>query len=95
MNSCAVAVADRGVKDYRDVVIECYGDENAALRERIVSLEADVAVYRELTCAAFDALRDRTVRYQRLQESSNRLSEEYRALREQLLLNAGADDATL
>jgi hypothetical protein len=74
------------------IVIEDLALSESELLERVASLEADVGVYRELTGAAFDALRRLTVRYQRLQESSNRLRDEYRELREQLLLNAGADE---
>jgi hypothetical protein len=75
-----------------DLVVVDLADENAELRERLVSLETDVAVYRELVIGAFDALRHLTVRYQKLQESSSRVRDEYQALREQRLLEAGADD---
>ena len=78
--------------DTTQLVIEDLALNEVVLRERIVSLETDVAVYRELTVAAFDALRHLTVRYQRLQESSRRDTDELRAHREQQLLEAGADD---
>lgn len=78
--------------DYRDLVIRQLSDDEALLLERVASLEADVATYRELANAACDALRDLTVRHKRLQESTERLRDEYRALRERLLFEAGADD---
>ena len=81
-----------GKDSVAEITVEMLADENIALRERNGSLDADVAVYRELTCAAFDALRDLTVRYHRLQECSRRVRDEYQALREQRLLEAGADD---
>ena len=49
------------MSDYRDLVIEDLATEAIESRERIVSLEQDVAVYRELTTASFDALRSLTV----------------------------------
>jgi hypothetical protein len=78
--------------DFRDLVITQLTDDEVLLKERIASLESDLGVYRELTCAAFDALRDLTVRYKRLQESSNQLRDEYAAFRERILLQDGADD---
>ena len=80
------------VPGYRDLVIAELADAEAALREQVASLEADVATYRELTIAAVDALRHLAVQHQALQASSARLGDEYRALRERLLLSAGADD---
>lgn len=67
--------------------------ENAEQRERILGLEADVAVYRELTSAALDALRDLTCRHRALQDSSTALREEYRAVRQEWWLTVGAADA--
>jgi phage shock protein A len=78
-------------QDDRDVVIRQLADDEALLLERISSLEADVGVYRELAAAACDALRDLTVRYQRLHASFSQLRDAYRALRARLL-EAGADD---
>ena len=78
--------------DYRDLVIEQLRDDEALLRERVASLEADVAVYRELAAAAVDALRDLTARFERLQNSSRLLRDELSAFRERVLLESGADD---
>ena len=55
-------------------------------------LEADVATYRELAVAALDALREKTLKNKFLTEDNRRLVDELRALREELLLRAGADD---
>ncbi len=73
----------------KDAALEFFAGRELELRERVASLEADVAVYRELAVAGFDALRDLTVRYRRLQASANRVHDEYRELRQQLLLEAG------
>jgi hypothetical protein len=80
------------VKDYREVVITDLADENGWLRERVASLEADVAVYRELAIAAMDALREVTVRNQALEPTNARLRDEVKAYRENALLRAGAED---
>jgi uncharacterized coiled-coil protein SlyX len=75
-----------------DLVIADLADENALLLDRIVSLETDVAVYRDIGVAALDALTDSTRSYARLRDQLRSVSEEYRALREQLQLQAGFDD---
>jgi precorrin isomerase len=79
--------------DHRDLAIAEFADTEAALLERLVNLEADVAAYRELSTAAFDALRTLTVEYQTLQASCHRLREQYRALCERTLLKAGVDES--
>jgi hypothetical protein len=68
------------------LVIETLALSEAELCERVASLEADVAVYHELICAAFDAVRTLTVQNQHLQESYRRQQDENRALREETLL---------
>lgn len=68
------------------LVVSFFADENHALRERIVSLETDVATYRELTNATLDALSDLTVQHKRLREQHHQVQSEYRALRERILL---------
>jgi predicted nuclease with TOPRIM domain len=78
--------------DYRDLVIEMLADAEAALLEHVASLEADVATYRELTCAAFDALQRLTHQHDRLREQHQRLLDEYRSFRERTLLNAHDTD---
>jgi YD repeat-containing protein len=75
-----------------DMVIEHLALSEAELLERVASLEADVAIYQELTCAAFDALHDLTVSRDREREQHQRVCDEYRALREHVMLQAGADD---
>jgi YD repeat-containing protein len=82
----------RDYRDYRDLVIEDACIELEMKDERIASLEADIAIYRELTCVAFDALRDLTVSRDRDRQQHQYVRDEYRALRERLLLRAEADD---
>ena len=60
--------------------------------DRIESLEADVSVYRELACAALDALSDLTRRHRLQTTDVARLNTETRMYREEQLLRAGADD---
>lgn len=69
-----------------DLVIAALADENARLYERIMSLETDAAVYRELGQAAIDALQHLTVQHKALQATYHRLRDEQRALHEQILL---------
>jgi hypothetical protein len=76
-----------------DAVIEMLAASEVEQAERIVRLETDLAIFRELTCAAFDALRANTVRLTRVQAERDRLRDERRQWREDHLLRAGADDA--
>lgn len=78
--------------DHRDLVIEDFARSEAELRHRVASLEADVGVYRELTQAAFDALRDLTRRLKIVTAERNRLRQAVHDLQEEHLLRAGADD---
>jgi len=78
--------------DYRELVIEDLSSENATLRAEIVELDTDAAVYRELALATFDALRDLTLRHDRLLADRDRLRDENRRLREDRLIAAGATD---
>lgn len=71
-------------------VIEHHAAENAELRERCAGLEADVGTYRQIALAALDALQTLTARQSALLERHARLSDEYRDLREQILLEAAA-----
>lgn len=77
---------------WRDLVDETNAMEILELQDRIGDLEANVQIYQELVCAAFDALHDLTVSRDREREEHWRVRDAYRALREQLLLQAGADD---
>ena len=79
--------------DHRDLVIADLADAEAALRDYVASLEADVGVYRELAIAGFDALRDLTMRLDRMTADRNMWRDEARRLREDHLLRAGADEA--
>lgn len=76
--------------DYRDLVITDLADENACLHERIVCLEADIRISQELLHATMDALRHQTLLVERQRDQHHRLIDEYRALREELLLRADA-----
>jgi pyridoxine/pyridoxamine 5'-phosphate oxidase len=51
-----VTVDDDEATDYRDLVIEDFADENARLRERVASLEADVVSYRGLVSVLLDTV---------------------------------------
>jgi hypothetical protein len=66
--------------------------ENAEYRERIGLLEADVAVYRELVVAAFDALRDLAVQHARLRDERDRLRDGDRARREEVFVGLAAEE---
>lgn len=76
----------------RDLVIEAFAASEACLLERVLSLEADVAVYREIACAALDALRTLTLNSDQLKRERDELRDTQRAQRERDLLQAGADD---
>ena len=65
--------------------------ECAALRVCFDELLADVGTYRELTCAAFDALRHLTVTNQHLKNDNEQLRDQNRALWEELHVRADAD----
>jgi hypothetical protein len=67
-------------------------NDEAALRERLISVEEDCAVYRELVLVAFDAVRELTVRNQQLHDDNLRLRDELRTLHETYLIAAGAAD---
>ena len=73
-----------------DDVIENLAFDLVVADERIAALEADVAVYREVLCASLDALRDLTVRLDRLNAAHRQVANDYRRLREDLLVAAGA-----
>jgi hypothetical protein len=47
-------------------------------------------VYRQVLCAAFDALRDLTVTTDKLRATHQRVTDEYRRLREECFLDTGA-----
>jgi len=67
--------------DYRDLVIEDLATETIELRERIGSLEADVAAYRELAHQAIHRLHDVT-------QTLRRATDQHRYLREQVMREA-------
>ena len=73
-----------------NAVCEMLALSEAELLERVASLEADVAVYRELALAGVQALADLTVRHARLRDDRARLLDEYRRLREHLIRDSGA-----
>ncbi len=61
-------------------------------QERNMSLEDDVAIYREIAQASLDALAQLATRHQRLLIDYAREREQFRALRECVLIEAGADE---
>jgi hypothetical protein len=75
-----------------DLVAESLALDDAALRERIVSLEEDAGVYRWIAVVALDALHLLTRRHDRLRDECDRLRHELRWFREERLLKVGADE---
>ena len=65
-------------RDHRDLVIEALADDEALLRERVASLEADVAGYRDLAIEGIHALRALTIERDRLREANQRLRDAIR-----------------
>ncbi len=68
-----------------DLVICELADSEAALRDRIWSLEDDVRIYRDLARSGIHALHDVVAERERLREQLSHLRNEYRALRERSL----------
>ena len=80
-----------------DIVIAEFALSEAELVERLSSLKAEVRCYQELTCALLDGLHDVATDRDRCRTAHRQLLDEFRALREQLILTTGAadeDDAT-
>jgi hypothetical protein len=77
------------IADYRDLVIQQLSDDEAALLGRVVHLETDVATYRELLSAAFDALHDVTVSLDRERAQHHEIIAEFRSFRELMLFQVG------
>jgi hypothetical protein len=77
-------------RDYRDLVIEDLTDSETELLECVTALEADVDMYRELALAAFDGLHDLTVTHNNLQRQHRQVQDEFRWLRERVLVDGGA-----
>lgn len=68
--------------DVRAMVVEALAGAEAELRERVLSLEADVDAYRELAQQALHALYDLTLERDHLRTHNRRLQEENRELLE-------------
>lgn len=67
-----------------DLVIVSLADENAALRERVASLEAVAESYLALAREGIHALHALTVDRDRLRVQHHRLIDEYRRLRSEI-----------
>ncbi len=65
-------------RDHREFVIEALADDEALLIERVASLEADVAGYRELALEGLHALRALTIERDRLRTANQRLRDAMR-----------------
>lgn len=76
--------------DSIQLVIEDLALSEAELLECVVMLEGDVAIYRELVCAAFDALHDLTVELHRERDQHHQLRQEYRGVLERVMLGMAA-----
>jgi len=79
-STCAVA----------DLVIDALVTTEHELLEHIASLETNAAVFRDVAIATLDALRDLTVRHERLLRAHEQLADDYRRVREDTLFAAGA-----
>lgn len=73
-----------------DLVIEALALSEAELLQRVADLEADVAVYRELAQAGIHELHELTLSHERLRDQHQRLLDEYRHLRVQIMSAAVA-----
>ena len=78
------------MQDYKDLVIEMLADSEAELCERNASVEADRDTYRMLAQEAIHALHHQTITLDRLRASHQRLIDDYRRLREQVLRHSEA-----
>lgn len=67
-----------------DLVIEAFARDDVLLRERIISLEADVRSYRELSQQALTVVHDLSLERDRLRQRNRQLLEENQALRAEL-----------
>lgn len=74
----------RPAAQYRDLVIATLADSEAALLERIVSLERDVVRYRALAQASINMNADLTGKLKALKAQHLRLRDEFRSVRERL-----------
>jgi chromosome segregation ATPase len=77
-------------RDHTDLVIAELADSEARLLERVVDLEGDLSVYRELLSEALTALRAVTATRDRLRQDRERLREDLQRLREQTMRQAAA-----
>jgi len=75
-----------------EMEVELLAGFDAELRARIVELEEDAAVYREVLVAALDALSTLTVKYDALRERYREACDRARRQREEWLI-ADAEDA--
>jgi hypothetical protein len=80
------------IQQILELEIETLALSEAELIARVAELETDIAVYRELTVAAFDALRHLTDRYDRANADLHALRDENVRLVDEACLRAGADD---
>ena len=71
-----------------DLVITDLADSEVALLERIASLEADVAIYRELAVQAIHSLHDLVQERDRQRERYARLLEEFKSFRRRVMTEA-------
>lgn len=83
-------MADLSTSRVSELVIQALAAENAELRERLDNVQDDVVTYREVTQQAIHALHDITEAQARLRQQHERLIEEYRRLREQIIRSVAA-----
>jgi hypothetical protein len=75
-----------------EMEIEYLLDSEAALRARVIELEADCAIYRELALAALDAVRTLTQQNDALRARCEEQADRLRAQYEEALLADGVDE---
>lgn len=71
-----------------DLTCEILAYDNVVKDERIASLEAEVIKYREMTCVLMGALHDSGNELQRVGDDRDRIRDEFRALRVQVMRDA-------
>jgi hypothetical protein len=80
--------------DLAHVVVELLRElaaQRSADAELLVDVMLDAHAYRLVAQRALHLLHDQGVQYERLRQAHTRVVEEYRTLREQHLIEAGAD----
>lgn len=76
--------------DPRDLLIEVLAHRECGLLDQIVAITIDRDAYRTLALAAIGGLQAKTAEFGRLRAAHERLRDEYRQLREQIMRQVAA-----